>query len=323
MAPDDRAPRLHRVRRGTGAPLLLIMGMGGHHRTWGEPFLSLLEKDFDVVAYDQRGIGESERAQPGFGIADLAGDAVRVLDAVGWDRAHVFGVSLGGMVAQELAIRYPERVRTLTLGCTYPGRGGDLTAPGPRRYLEAGLTRDKELAVRTAFEVNVSPAYAADPANFEVFHADALSVKVPMAVVMMQYQAAVEHDATDRLARITAPTLVVTGTADEMMYPANSERIAERVPGARLELLEGLGHLFWLEEPERVAELLREHAGREGLPAGARRAPWESLTARVTRRWPRSSWRTRARRRRSTGRWRRPSCRYRTGWWRRSAATPR
>jgi 3-oxoadipate enol-lactonase len=183
------------------------------------------------------------------------------MDAVGWERAHVFGVSLGGMVAQELALRYGRRLTTLTLGCTYPGRGGDLTAPGPRRYLEAGATRDKELAVRTAFEVNVSPAYAADPANYEVFRADALSVKVPMAVVMMQYQAAVEHDATERLTQITAPTLVITGTGDEMMYPTNSELIAERIPGARLELLEGLGHLFWLEDPQRVAGLLRAHAG--------------------------------------------------------------
>src|SRR6266540_7121268 len=137
-------PRLHHVRRGSGEPLLLIMGMGGHHRMWGEPLLSLLESDFDMVAFDHRGIGTSDRADDPFTVADLADDAARVLDEVGWDSAHVFGVSLGGMVAQELVLRHRTRVRTLTLGCTYPGRGGDLTAPGPQRAIEAGLTGDRE-----------------------------------------------------------------------------------------------------------------------------------------------------------------------------------
>lgn len=254
-----RMPRLHRVRRGSGEPLLLIMGMGGHHRAWSERFLSLLDKDFDVVTFDHRGIGESERAHAPFTVADLADDAAEVLDEVGWDRAHVFGVSLGGMVAQELVLRHPDRVRTLTLGCTTAG-APELVGPGPTRYVEAGMTRDKELAVRTGFEVNVSPAYAADPANFESFRADALAVRVPMPVVMMQLQAAGQHDTNDRLGSIGVPTLVVHGTADEMLLSDNAERIAGAIPGARLELLDGIGHLFWVEQPERTATLLREHS---------------------------------------------------------------
>src|SRR5262245_33677565 len=134
---------LYRIRRGTGEPLLLIMGMAGHHLIWGEPFLSLLERDFDLLTFDHRGIGTSERAEQEFSIADLAEDAVRVMAEAGWARAHVFGISLGGMVAQELVLRHPDLVRTLTLGCTYPGVGGDLSATGAQRAIEAAETGDR------------------------------------------------------------------------------------------------------------------------------------------------------------------------------------
>jgi pimeloyl-ACP methyl ester carboxylesterase len=253
--------RLHHVRRGTGEPLLLIMGMGGHHRMWGDPFLNLLEPYFDIVAFDHRGIGTSDRADDPFTIADLAEDSARVLDDVGWSSAHVFGISLGGMVAQELVLRQPSRVRTLTLGCTYPGKGGDLTAPGPVRAIEAGLAGDRELAIRTSFEVNVSRAYAAADGNYGVFREAALSTRVPVPVILMQSQAAIGHDALERLSGITARTLVIHGTADEMVLPMNAELIAKAIPGARLEMFDGVGHLFWWEEPDRTAALLRGHVG--------------------------------------------------------------
>jgi len=254
-------PQLHRVRRGAGEPLLLIMGMAGHHRMWGEPFLSLLERDFDIVTFDHRGIGTSSRADEPFTIADLADDAARVLAEAGLDSAHVFGISLGGMVAQELALRRPDLVRTLALGCTYPGTGGDLSATGVQRAVEASATRDEELAVRTAFEVNHSAGYAADPANFATFRAESLAVKVPVAVMMMQMQAVLGHDAVSRLPRITAPTLVMHGTQDEILAVANAGQIAGLIPNARLELFEGAGHVFWWEDPERTVALLREHTG--------------------------------------------------------------
>jgi 3-oxoadipate enol-lactonase len=122
-------PTVHYVRRGEGEPLLLIQGMGGNHLSWGEPFLEALEGDFDVVAYDHRGVGRSSRVTDPFTIVELADDAAALLDALGWDSAHVVGISMGGMVAQELALRHPERLRTLTLGCTYcGGEGSALTS---------------------------------------------------------------------------------------------------------------------------------------------------------------------------------------------------
>ena len=107
---------LYYERAGMGEPLLLIMGMSGTHLTWGEPFPEALRRDFEVVVYDHRGIGKSADAPGGYSIADLADDAAGLLGVLGWDSAHVVGISMGGMVAQELALRHPERVRTLTLG---------------------------------------------------------------------------------------------------------------------------------------------------------------------------------------------------------------
>ncbi len=253
--------RLSYVRRGAGEPLLLIQGMSGHHRMWGEPFVELLERDFDVLAYDHRGIGESDRADEQFTIADLADDAARLIAAAGWRDANVLGISMGGMVAQELALRHPELVRTLVLGCTYAGPGGGtLDASGAGRLLQAMSTRDAALVTRVAFEVNVSPDEQAKPGAYELFRDTSLSVRVPVPVVLMQAQAVYTHDAVQRLRSLSVPTLVVHGTVDHVVDVANAEHIAGLVPGATLELLDGVGHLFWWEQPQRAADLVRRHA---------------------------------------------------------------
>ena len=106
-------------RTGAGEPLLLIMGMSGTALHWGEPFLAELRRDFEVIAYDHRGVGQSSRLEGPLSIAGLAEDAAALLEALELGSAHVLGISMGGMVAQELVLAHPERVRTLTLGCTY------------------------------------------------------------------------------------------------------------------------------------------------------------------------------------------------------------
>ncbi len=258
---------LYYERRGAGEPLLLIQGMSGHSLHWGEEFLSLLERDFELVLYDHRGAGRSAGDESSFTIADLAADAAGVLDGLGIERAHVLGISMGGMIAQELTLTRPERVRTLTLGCTYCG-GPDSRFTEERVVNDlamALMSGDRDRKLRAGWAFNVSPRFAAVEGNFERFAEVADQYPVPLEMVMAQVRAVMAHDTSGRLEEIGAPTLVVHGTGDQMLAAANGEVVAGLIPGARLELLDGVGHLFFWEQPERVAELIAEHAAAPRL----------------------------------------------------------
>jgi pimeloyl-ACP methyl ester carboxylesterase len=264
------ATELHCERRGDGPPLLLAPGMGAHSVHWGEPFLKALERDFELVLYDHRGSGRSGASGGDLTIALMAADALALLDALELADVHVLGVSMGGMVAQELALAAPQRIRTLTLGCT--SCGGTQSRPTPpqiiQRLVAAVLSGDFDRVLRTGFELVLSPAYAAEPAHFAAFAAAAKHHPASLDLLMDQKIAFEAHDAYSRLRAITAPTLVIHGTADELIAPVNGELVASLIPGARLELLPGVGHLFFWEQPQRAAELVREFALRAGVPSG-------------------------------------------------------
>ncbi len=266
--------RLFYDEAGEGEPLLLIQGMSGTRLSWGDAFLGALhEGGFATVAYDHRGVGRSDPvdlAAP-LAIADLAGDTAALLDALGLAAVHVVGISMGGMVAQELALRHPDRLRSLTLGCTSPGGPrAQLMAPDDAGRLFGALgSGDRDLALRATWEVNVSPGFASGSGHYEAFRAMATSAPVAVPVIVLQSQAVVAHDASARLGDIAAPTLVVHGTADRMLPVANAHLLADAIPGARLELLEDVGHLFWWEQPERSAALVRDHARGPARPAPA------------------------------------------------------
>src|SRR5215212_6559915 len=147
---------LHYLQRGAGEPMLLIQGMSGSHLSWGEPFLAELERDFDLVAYDHRGVGHSSAVTDPFTVCDLADDAEALINALGWESAHVVGISMGGMVAQELALRHPHRIRTLTLGCTFCGGDGSALTSNEvfSKLAEAMMSGDPDRAIATSYEVN-------------------------------------------------------------------------------------------------------------------------------------------------------------------------
>jgi 3-oxoadipate enol-lactonase len=258
----DAGAELYWERSGSGEPLLLIQGMSGTRASWGDPFLSLLRADFDCVIFDNRGVGDSAGATAAFTTADLAADAVAVMDAAGLESAHVLGISMGGMTAQQLVLAAPERLRTPTLGCTYcGGDGSSLVDPADaQELLEAFTSGDLDRALRAGYEINLSPEFRAEESNYADFTAMAKALPAPQETIQLQLQAVAGHLTQERLAEITAPTLVIHGTADKMIPVANGELIASLIPGARLELLEGVGHMFWWEKPQRSAELLRAHA---------------------------------------------------------------
>ncbi len=254
--------QLHVERRGHGEPLLLVEGMGANTAHWGEPFLRALEeRDFELVLYDHRGVGLSAPIAGDVTTAILAADALALLGALEIERAHVLGHSMGGMVAQEFALSAPERVATLTLaGTSCGGTQSKATSADVVRALTlAFLAGDRERIVKTGFGLLFSAAFAADVANYPPF-AEAARINPASINTLMDQQAALlAHDTCGRLRGLQVPTLVVHGTEDQLLSHVNGDLIASLVPGARLELLDGTGHLLFWEQPERVARLVREH----------------------------------------------------------------
>jgi len=253
---------LYYERRGKGEPMLLIQGLGGNSLHWGEGFLGGLEESFELIIFDNRGAGRSGALEGELTIADLAQDALALLDALGIDKAHIVGISMGGMVAQEIVLAAPDRVLTLTLGCTFPGgpesKMTDMEVVG--MLAEAVLSGDDERTLRIGYEVMIAAEYGEQEGAYELYSELAGEYRAPVAVLMAQLSAIVGHDTSDRLGEIEAPTLVIHGTADRLMDSENGELIARLIPDARLELLEGSGHMFFWEQPDRSAQLVRDHA---------------------------------------------------------------
>lgn len=251
-------------RAGNGPALLLIMGMSGTFDHWDATFLQDLRRDFDTIVYDHRGVGASTRltGDDVLTIAQMAQDAAGLLDALGIDSAHVLGFSMGGMVAQELALAHPERIRTLALCGTCCGGEGSVWMPEQtlRKLAEGAASGDRERAIRASWEVNLSAGFAADEQAYARFLEIGRRRAVARQVIMAQMRAGALHDASARLTHLAAPTLVAHGALDAMLPVQNARMIAGLIPGSRLEILDGVGHMFFWELPERSAELIRTHA---------------------------------------------------------------
>jgi pimeloyl-ACP methyl ester carboxylesterase len=238
--------------QGDGAPVLLVHGLGYTREGWG-PLRKLLARRFRVLSYDNRGIGESEIPPGPYTVAELTDDAVDVLDAAGVEHAHVLGASLGGMVAQLLAAEHPERVERLVLVGTTPG--GAAAYPLPQQTL-ALMAEAASLAPDVALRRFVENALA--PGSPLVDEVLAYRRRHPPDPAGWAAQAAAgaSWDVDGRLGRITAPTLVVAGAADAVVDPRNAQLLADAIPEARLELLDGAGHLPFWERPEEFAALV-------------------------------------------------------------------
>jgi len=237
-------------RRGNGAPLLLIHGLG--YARWGwEPVLPELAEQFDVILFDNRGIGESDAPPGPYTVAEMAADAVQVLDEAGVARAHVVGTSLGGMIAQELALAYPERVDRLVLACTTPG--GQKAHPMPQvtvALMAEAATLEPAVALRRFVENALAPATVeAHPEIVEQIMAYRLATAQEPAAWGAQAAAGTTFDAYDRLGTISARTLVVTGTEDVVVDPRNSGLIHGLIPDAAYGEFPSCGHMFFWERP--------------------------------------------------------------------------
>lgn len=242
---------------GAGSPVLLIHGLG--YARWGwEPIMGGLSARHRMISFDNRGIGASDVPPGPYTMADMAADALAVLDAAGVDRADVVGTSLGGMVAQELAVTAPDRVERLVLLCTTPGFSAELPVPaGTRQLMVEAATLPPAVALRR-FVVNAL-GEAPDPGIVERILAYRLAAPQDPAGWAAQAAAGASFQLGDRGPLIGAPTLVVTGSADRVVDPSSSEVLARLIPGARLEVIDGAGHLFFWERPDETCALILEH----------------------------------------------------------------
>lgn len=244
---------LHHERAGQGPRVLFISGTGSDLRVRPNVLDGPLPRHFEVLAYDQRGQGRSEKPDVPCTMADYADDAAELLAHVGWDRAHVVGVSFGGMVAQELALRNPSVVDRLVLACTSSGGAGG--ASYPLHELEDLPEAERFAASLELSDLRRSPAWQAEHPDEVVRLAEqarataAVGADDPGLAAGRRRQLGARrgHDTFDRLAQVRSPTLVCAGRHDGIAPVANSQTLAEAIPGARLQVFEG-GHLFLLQD---------------------------------------------------------------------------
>ncbi len=250
-------------RGGDGPPLLFCNGSGATLQS-SAPLIEQFRRRFDVLAHDQRGLGRTTIPPTPFTMAQYAADAAALLVHVGWERCAVVGVSFGGMVAQELAVTYPERITRLALLCTSPG-GPDLasyplhelvTLP-PAEQAAIGVT-----LVDTRFTPDWLASHPRDRALVDMRGGQAGEPKSDeqRRGEFGQLEARRHHDVCDRLQLVSCPTFVAAGRYDGIAPPANSVAIAERIPDAELRLYEG-GHLFFLQDPAALPDLFAFLAG--------------------------------------------------------------
>lgn len=239
---------------GDGQPLLLVHGLGYDSAGWG-PLLPLLRERFTVVRFDNRGTGESEASRLPFTVRSLARDAAAVLAAAELDRAHVLGISLGGLVAQELAASSPQLVGRLVLAGTTPGGPRSFGPPKPllRLFAQAPTLPRDELLRRLV--VNALGPGAPPELVGEIF--DYRRAAAPrLSPWLAQAAAGAWFGVTGRSSAIGAPTLVVHGSADNVVDPRNGRLLADGIPGARFVAFVDAGHLLYWEQPQRFASVV-------------------------------------------------------------------
>ena len=258
MIADSQGVRIAYDVHGDGEPLVLIMGLG--YGRWGwEPVVEPLAARYRVITFDNRGYGDSDAPPGPYTAAQMAGDTLAVLDAAGVERAHVVGASLGGAVAQELALRHGGRIEKLVLMATMSGVSNMHPIPAPTLALMAEApTLDPAVAIRRFVENALEP----EPDAPLVDRIVAIRVAKPPDPAGWAAQAAIwaTFDAWEELPRIEAPTLVVQGEGDVVVDPRNAALLAERIPGAELRMVPG-GHLFFWNRPAALVSRLTEFLG--------------------------------------------------------------
>lgn len=243
---ENQGAKIYWDDQGSGDPLLLIMGLSYPSYMWRRTRPSLAQ-NFRTIAFDNRGIGQSDVPEGIYPIAQMASDTAAVLDAANVPSAHVFGISMGGMIAQEFTLQYPQRVRSLILGCTNAG-GPHSVRPAPE-VLQV-LTREG-MTPHEATEAIIPYIYDAATPRQRIDEDMAIRMKwyPSRQGYLGQLQGILAWEAYSRIAQIKAPTLIIHGETDQLVPVANAHLIAERIPHAKLVLIPHASHVFETDQP--------------------------------------------------------------------------
>ena len=252
----NQGARIYWDEEGQGEPLLLIMGLGYSSVAWHRT-RPVLAKKFTAIAFDNRGVGRSDAPVGPYPIVLMASDAAAVLDAAGVESAHILGLSMGGMIAQEFALQYPQRVRSLILGCT--ASGGPTAVRAEPEATQMLMARGKMTAEEAA---QAAIPFIYHPLTPQAWIDEDLNVRRPWFphpdAYTAQLQGILAWEAYSRLSQIGAPTLVIHGESDRLVHPGNGKLIAEKIPGAKLVLLPRASHIFTTDQPQAAHEAIME-----------------------------------------------------------------
>ena len=236
---------------GEGSPLVLIMGLR-RNLLWWYRQISELSRHFRVIAFDNRGAGRSDKPGMEYSIPLFADDTAGLMDALGIPSAPVLGVAMGGYIGQELALRYPDRVKALLLGCTSCGGSRAVLMSDERmKKFTAVEGLSPEQILRKDMDIYFSNGFVEDhPDKVQEFIALSLRHYQPEDAFQRQFAACLRHDAADRLGGIGVPVLITAGDDDPLVPSVNSTILKELIPGAQLRLFPDRRHCFFIEEAE-------------------------------------------------------------------------
>jgi 3-oxoadipate enol-lactonase len=251
---------------GSGPPLLLVMGLGGQASSWGEPLLEGLQKQFTTIRFSNRGTGATDKPSGGFTVPQMAEDAAGLMETIGLPQAHVFGISMGGMIAQELVLKHPNKVQGLVLGCTNCGPAHSVSIPA-QTLTKFGQIMQLPVEERIQRFWGITPEFIEERADFLTRIMElGMATPTPMETFGMQFNAVQSFDTYGRLPDVRSPTLILHGDRDVLVPVENVEVLHERITGSRLRIVQGTGHCFFWEEPE---EVVGEVVGfLSGVPVG-------------------------------------------------------
>jgi len=258
---------LHYDVYGQGQPLLFVNGLGQPSIAWEAELIQAMTKTHQVITFDNRGTGLSDKPDEPYTISMFASDAVALLDLLNIPRAHVFGVSMGGMIAQELGAHYPQRVASLILGCTTPGGRHAVQAPPESlKALQGRADMTPEEAGRQAWKLSFSDEFIqTHRAQLEENLKRTVTHVTPRFAYERHYQATMTLRVFKYLKDIKLPTLVVTGHDDILIPAANSEIIAKEIPGSELKIFDNVGHGFFISARDQLVSTMQEFLSRQSI----------------------------------------------------------